>query len=159
MHLLTVNPKYTGNSRIFTGWKEIANYLGKAVRTVQRYEQTLRLPVRRPSGKDQGSVLAIKAELDLWVLSATTRDSPETLKITLRVAEIEMQKLHKAVAQTRELSGKAIQLRAEFSVQQETSSHQMQLVYAKLALNEAENSNVTLIESVANKSKPPRAVG
>jgi hypothetical protein len=69
MYPLAVNAKYTDNREVFNGWKEIANYLGKGVRTVQRYERALRLPVRRPAGKAKGSVLAIKAELDLWVLS------------------------------------------------------------------------------------------
>jgi len=50
-----------------SGWKEIANYLGKGVRTVQRYERELALPVRRPAGKSTGSVVATKAELDGWV--------------------------------------------------------------------------------------------
>jgi hypothetical protein len=34
---------------VFTSWKEIAAYLGKSVRTVQRWESEFRLPVRRPS--------------------------------------------------------------------------------------------------------------
>jgi hypothetical protein len=54
-------------SGIFSGWKDIANYLGKGVRTVQRYEGEFGLPVRRPAGKHRGSVLATKAELDEWV--------------------------------------------------------------------------------------------
>ena len=29
---------------IFSGWKDIANYLGKGVRTIQRYERELGLP-------------------------------------------------------------------------------------------------------------------
>ena len=32
---------------ILTGWNEIANYLGMGVRTVQRYERELGLPIRR----------------------------------------------------------------------------------------------------------------
>ena len=52
---------------ILSGWKEIANYLGKGVRTVQRYERELGLPVHRPAGKPAGSVIAAKAELDAWV--------------------------------------------------------------------------------------------
>jgi len=32
------------------GWKEISNYLGKGVRTAQRYEQELGLPIRRTVG-------------------------------------------------------------------------------------------------------------
>ena len=56
-----------------SGWKEIANYLGKGVRTVQRYERELRLPVHRPNGKSAGSVIATKAELDSWVNASPTQ--------------------------------------------------------------------------------------
>ena len=48
----TTNPY---QPHFLNGWKEIANYLGKGVRTVQRYERTLALPVRRPSGRSGGS--------------------------------------------------------------------------------------------------------
>jgi hypothetical protein len=52
---------------ILSGWKEIAKHLGKGIRTVQRYERELGLPVRRPAGKLSGSVLATIGELDAWV--------------------------------------------------------------------------------------------
>jgi len=35
---------------ILSGWKEIACHLGRGVRTVQRYERELGLPIRRPLG-------------------------------------------------------------------------------------------------------------
>jgi len=47
--------------QILSGWKEIANYLGKGVRTVQRYERYMGLPVRRPAGKPSGSVFEPRA--------------------------------------------------------------------------------------------------
>ena len=50
-----------------SGWKDIAAYLGRGVRTVQRYEREYGLPVRRPARKSKGSVVATKAELDAWV--------------------------------------------------------------------------------------------
>lgn len=47
-------------------WKEIAAYLRREVRTVQRWERFAGLPVHRvPIGK-QGAVYAYKAELDAW---------------------------------------------------------------------------------------------
>jgi hypothetical protein len=52
---------------ILSGWKDIAKHLGRGVRTVQRYERELNLPIRRPRGGASGSVIAIKAELDAWV--------------------------------------------------------------------------------------------
>lgn len=61
-------------SQFLTGWKEIATYLGKGVRTVQRYEQQMNLPVRRPAGKTWSSVVAVKAELDGWVKASPIRE-------------------------------------------------------------------------------------
>ena len=55
------------------GWKQIANYLGMGVRTVQRYEREQGLPIHRPAGKSAGSVVATKAELDRWVTAGSIR--------------------------------------------------------------------------------------
>src|ERR1700744_5645072 len=57
------------------GWKEIANYLGKGVRTVQRYEWQMGLPVRRPAGKPRGSVIATKPDLDAWIGASPIREA------------------------------------------------------------------------------------
>jgi len=54
-------------SAALTCWKEIANYLGKGVRTVQRYERDAGLPVKRPSQRDKGVVFAWPEELDSWI--------------------------------------------------------------------------------------------
>ena len=51
---------------VLGSWKEIANYLGKGVRTVQRWERCSGLPVHRPSGSSKGVVLAFPGELDTW---------------------------------------------------------------------------------------------
>ncbi len=54
-------------------WKEIASYLDRSVRTVQRWERELGLPVRRvKSAKDAGSVYALKGELDAWLLEGNS---------------------------------------------------------------------------------------
>ena len=52
---------------VLTSWKEIASYMGKGVRTVQRWEQEFGLPVRRPMGSDKKAVLARPSDLDSWV--------------------------------------------------------------------------------------------
>lgn len=52
---------------LLTSWKEIASYLGKGVRTVQRWEQQFGLPVRRPNEKIKGIVHATTRELDQWL--------------------------------------------------------------------------------------------
>jgi hypothetical protein len=65
----------TSGPQILSGWKEIAIYLGKGVRTVQRYERLHGLPVRRPAGKPSGSVVATKAEIDGWVDASPVREA------------------------------------------------------------------------------------
>src|SRR6266550_1676417 len=47
-------------------WKEIAAYLKRGVRTVQRWERSNGLPVRRLELDKHGTVYAYKAELDAW---------------------------------------------------------------------------------------------
>ncbi len=52
---------------VFTSWKEIASYLGKGVRTVQRWEAQFGLPVQRPNAHAKGIVRATREELDQWI--------------------------------------------------------------------------------------------
>lgn len=47
-------------------WKEIATFLGRGVTTVQRWEETEGLPVRRHPHAKRGSVYASRAELVAW---------------------------------------------------------------------------------------------
>lgn len=55
------------NGEVLNSWKEIAAYMGRGVRTVQRWEQELGLPVRRPRGKERSAVIALKPDLDRWL--------------------------------------------------------------------------------------------
>ena len=52
-----------------TSWKDIARYVGKGVRTVQRWEQSWNFPVRRPAHRARGTVLAFTDEIDSWMRS------------------------------------------------------------------------------------------
>jgi Tol biopolymer transport system component len=47
-------------------WKEIASFLGRGVRTVQRWEREEQLPVHRLEHAKRGSVYAIRGELARW---------------------------------------------------------------------------------------------
>jgi tetratricopeptide (TPR) repeat protein len=49
------------------GWKEIADYLGKAERTAKRWGRDRNLPVHRVPGGTNASVYAYPAELDKWL--------------------------------------------------------------------------------------------
>ena len=59
---------------VLDSWKEIASYLGRDVSTVQRWERSRRLPVRRVQGGKRGGVYALQSELDTW-RSGTAADS------------------------------------------------------------------------------------
>jgi tetratricopeptide (TPR) repeat protein len=52
-------------------WKEIANYLGREVRTVQLWEKKEGLPVHRHLHQNLGSVFAFRTELSAWRESAS----------------------------------------------------------------------------------------
>lgn len=52
---------------MLTSWKEISLYLGKGIRTVQRWEREAGLPVRRQAAPKHRAVLALPEELDTWV--------------------------------------------------------------------------------------------
>lgn len=66
-------------------WKEIATYLGKGVRTVQRWETQMGLPVRR-LGREGGEIVyALKSEIDAWILNgghAAATDQPQDIPDT-----------------------------------------------------------------------------
>jgi len=88
-------PKQFEPPQFLSGWKEIANYLGKGVRTVQRYEREMGLPVRRPAGKPRGSVLATRAEIDAWVSASPYR---EVFQLTRAAARPDVSCAHKVAA-------------------------------------------------------------
>lgn len=48
------------------GWKDIASYLGRSTRTVQRWERELELPVRRIAAQHGDIVFALRSEIDDW---------------------------------------------------------------------------------------------
>ena len=47
-------------------WKEIAKYLNRDVRTVQRWEEDKGLPVHRLPGGKMARVYALQSESDVW---------------------------------------------------------------------------------------------
>ncbi len=65
------------NNEVFTCWKEIANYLNRGVRTVQRWEIEEGLPVRRPNSRSKGTVQAHRKELDDWMAAREFRKDTE----------------------------------------------------------------------------------
>ncbi len=63
------SPTPLGESRpdnFLDSWKEIAAYLEREVRTVQRWEKKEGLPVHRQIHEKLGTVFAYKSEVDVW---------------------------------------------------------------------------------------------
>jgi hypothetical protein len=130
---------------IVSGWKDIANYLGKGVRTVQRYERELGLPVRRPAGKATGSVIATKAELDAWIMASPIRDAFQLPSVAAENAALlsefrerlkELRRLRQESAELREkLHGVVELLRANLScsLPQQDQSPESSLMHHVLA--------------------------
>ncbi|HTZ57278.1 MAG TPA: hypothetical protein VMB49_04240 [Acidobacteriaceae bacterium] len=68
--------RQSDNQALLSCWKDIARYMGKGVRTVQRWEQEWALPVRRPNGGGaKGPVTARPAELDQWLTASWSERS------------------------------------------------------------------------------------
>lgn len=85
-------PLFNGNkttNKYLSSWKEIAQYFGRGVRTVQRWEERLGMPVRRPHGKSRSAVMAITEELDQWMANASLRDG-----LSLLTEDADMQPDH-----------------------------------------------------------------
>lgn len=52
---------------ILDSWKDVADYLKRDVRTCQRWERTMGLPVHRLDGSPRARVFVYKDELDEWI--------------------------------------------------------------------------------------------
>jgi TolB-like protein len=65
-------------------WKEIASYLRRGTRTVQRWEREEGLPVRRLQHEKLGSVYAFPKDLDAWFSRRCRRPARTPRSIAVR---------------------------------------------------------------------------
>ncbi len=61
-------------------WKEIAGHLGRGVRTVQRWERDLGMPIHRPYGRPRTSVMALRTEIDAWAAKLRLQQQRQAAK-------------------------------------------------------------------------------
>lgn len=73
------------NETPLQGWKEIAAYLERDVRTAQRWEEGVGLPVRRHGGSS-GSVYAYPSEIEQWRTSQPTKPTAQAQPPTERLS-------------------------------------------------------------------------
>jgi hypothetical protein len=72
--------------KILNGWKQISNHLDRGVRTAQRWEALLGMPVHRPALKDRSAVVAFSDELESWLSRTPTEVRNECVATDSRAA-------------------------------------------------------------------------
>ncbi|HZR28977.1 MAG TPA: hypothetical protein VFA71_09360 [Terriglobales bacterium] len=100
---------------ILNSWKEIAKYLGRGVRTAQRWERDLALPVRRPRGKERSAVIAVSSDIDAWLKRCPVQDVSSKKQISPEIStprwRITYQNAERLRQRTEALYDRALQLR------------------------------------------------
>src|SRR5262245_26038307 len=93
-------PQSTGERRRLDSWKEIAAYLGRGIRTVQRWEREEGLPIRRLAHAERGSVFADPTELTEWWKSRQIAPAEKTPIAGAAVVEPRLQRVTSTTAAT-----------------------------------------------------------
>lgn len=115
--MIPKHPDY--EDKFLTSWKDIAEYLGKGVRTAQRWERDLGLPIRRPSGLGRKNpVIALSQDLDDWLETWSSRSQPPSDRpIPIPTVNAELLALVKAkVGISRDLQSKQEALLRELTI-------------------------------------------
>jgi hypothetical protein len=103
----TALPSPNAKALVLNSWKEIASYLGRGVRTVQRYEQEFHLPVRRLNGKSHSSVVALSSDLDSWLRYIVIGEFATSSTLRVDVADA----VHVSIAEGEKLRRQCRELR------------------------------------------------
>jgi hypothetical protein len=131
--VISTNPS-ASNRKVLHSWKEISNYTGRGVRTVQRYEQQCGLPVRRASGNPRSAVLAFSDELDTWFQSAPMRPEAPAGPAASVKSVVNAEEFKKLLVNRERLRGQAAKLVAR--------------------INEVRKQTETLAERIARRRVP-----
>lgn len=59
------------------GWEEVAEYLGRSIRTAKTYYYRYSLPIRHDPG---GHVIALRSEIDKWRIEFDNKKTITCLK-------------------------------------------------------------------------------
>ncbi len=131
---------------MLNSWKEIASYLDRGVRTVQRWERDLQLPVHRIGKGRRSPVYALVPELKFWLITSQAElgrpgrdpqrvgpkplDPPYPYNGQNGRQETPIQLSHQLIAESREL----VRIIAEASVRQQHQAEILQKRVAELRL-------------------------
>jgi predicted DNA-binding transcriptional regulator AlpA len=125
-------PQKVEGPRFLSGWKEIASYLGKGVRTVQRYERELGFPVRRPAGKSHAAVIATKAEVDAWVAASPIREQFRLPRVQINSQMVTLDDLKKRMETMGALRDQMAALRKELRESVRGLAHSIEGIHGEI---------------------------
>lgn len=92
--------------KILNSWKEIATYLDRGVRTIQRWHTDLGLPVHKVRNTRHSSVFAYRAEVDQWLRECAKQSQAEPLNRPVhRQSSVQL-----SVERTKELASRMLSL-------------------------------------------------
>jgi hypothetical protein len=137
--------------QFFSGWKDIAGYLGKGVRTVQRYEIELGLPVRRPAGKSWGSVVATRAELDAWVSASPIREAFHLTRMSAGLVTSTADDIKNGVLEMRNLRDQMVGLRTELRHSVQLLKEGILSLHGELNENQLEENAATKVQVLESR--------
>src|SRR5262249_52190077 len=114
-------PQKAGPRDLLNSWKEIAAFLDRGVRTVQRWERQNQLPVHRYGDSPRAAVYAFEEELSLWLhtlqqrgrLSRNEQDRRTVpARSNMRTYDLIIRS-HAFVHRARELRWQAVEIRTQ----------------------------------------------
>lgn len=114
-NLRDIVPPGMPDVHILNSWKEISNYIGRGVRTVQRWEELYGLPVHRAAGRDRSAVYALSDEVDAWLRMGKMHEASKSEREVTPFAAKEYRQLvertHTLIGRLRLLRQNSLELR------------------------------------------------
>ena len=111
--------------RVLHSWKEISNYAGRGIRTIQRYEVQFGFPVHRPAAKSRAAVIAFSDEIDAWFNRAPV-NSRSINNVQSRIS-IEQARQYLAIAAKAKLSQEVARAGYERCMEQASRVREMMM--------------------------------
>jgi phage terminase Nu1 subunit (DNA packaging protein) len=138
-HIYCLRFLFMSDVRILNSWKEISNYIGRGVRTVQRWEELYGLPVHRAAGRERSAVYALSDELDAWLRMGRMHEvAKPNREVTPEAAEQYRKLVDRAstlIERLRVLRQQSAAIRLQLERNRAGSSRNSELVEKSVSLN------------------------
>lgn len=115
--------------QMLNSWKEIASFLDRGVRTVQRWERELNLPVHRIGKGKRSPVYASVRELKFWVATSGVNRTANGLALERQMLPAGSRRNSDALETSHRLMAESLKLVrsvAETSVRQQRAAEALQ---------------------------------